>query len=124
MAILPILAVGCGDADPLSTTDPSAALVARVEVSVGSGNMELGDSANAQATAFSPTGSPVALVDFVWMSSDPAVAAVEALIPSSQAVIRSVAVGTASLTARVGGIVSDPVALVVVEPEPADSTGT
>ena len=124
MTILPVLAVGCGDADPVSTTNPSSALVARVEVSVGAGNVELGDSTTAQATALSPSGRPVGLVDFVWTSSDPTVATVEALIPSSQAVIRSRALGAASLTARVGGIVSDPVGLVVVEPDPADSTGT
>lgn len=124
MMALPVLMAGCGSAEPLSTTDPSSALVARVEITVDAGNVELGDSTTARATAFSPGGAPVALVDFVWSSSDTSVATVEALVPSDDAVVRSVALGATSLMARAGGIASEPVALVVVEPEPADSTGT
>ena len=124
MMAVPVLAAGCEDAQPLSTTDPSSALVARVEIGLVADNVELGDSTAARATAFSPAGTPVALVDFVWSSSDTSVATVEALVPSGGAVVRSVALGATSLTAQAGGISSEPVQLVVVEPEPADSTGT
>lgn len=123
LLLIPLLAGGCGDGDPLSTQDPSSAVVARVEVTVEAVGLVPGESTLAHATAFSPAGAPLPLVEFVWTSSNPAAVTVAALTPSSDARVEGQAVGVAALTARVGGILSDPVEVAVAEPDPPEGEG-
>jgi hypothetical protein len=115
--------MACGDAGILVSGDPSSAIIAGVEVALENVSLEVGDSTFAHAVARSQSGESIALVDFTWTSSDTAVAMVQASAQSAAAVVRSVAVGVASLTASAGGISSNPVQVTVVEPEAPDSTG-
>lgn len=63
------------------------------------------------ATAFDASGNPVAGATFVWNSSAPAVASID-----TNGVAFGGAIGTAQITASIGGVTSAPSTLTVTQP--------
>jgi hypothetical protein len=116
--------VGC-DSEPFAADgQPTQSAVARVELTVAAGEMNPGDTAVATAKAYSAGGDLVPFLEFVWQLTDSSVVSVEAGSPSETAKVTAMAVGTSSLTARVGGVTSSPVVMTVVEPDTTDTGGS
>jgi len=110
------------DAEPFAADgQPTQSAVARVELTVAAGEMIPGDSAVATAKAYSAGGALVPFLAFAWQLTDSSVVSVESESPFETAKVRALAVGTSSLTARVGGVTSGPVVLIVVEPDSTDA---
>lgn len=114
---LSILLAAC-DAHPfVPEEEATSAKVARVEVSLAAASLQPGDTATARAAAFSSDGDPVSFLDFVWTLSDSTVVSVKAAGRAETVKVTALSLGTASLTARVGGVASTPVPVVVVKVE-------
>lgn len=110
------------DSEPFAADgQPTQSAVARVELTVAAGEMIPGDSAVATAKAYSAGGDLVPFLAFAWALTDSSVMSVEPASPSETAKVTALAVGTSSLTARVGGVTSSPVVLIVVEPDSTDA---
>lgn len=122
LALTVSCAVAACDSEPFAADgQPTQSAVARVELTVAAGEMNPGDTAVASAKAYSAGGDLVPFLTFAWQLTDSSVVSVEADGPSETAKVTALAVGTSSLTARVGGVTSSAVVLSVVEP---DTTGT
>lgn len=67
-----------------------------------------GGQTQLSASAFNPTGAPVAVIPVTWTSSNPAVASVDA-----NGQVLGFAFGSATITASLGDIVSNPVTVTV-----------
>ena len=101
----------------------SRTVVARIEVTIAAGEMFPGDTATAAAVGFTPGGDPIPLLDFNWQVTDSSVVALETGVPTETARVTALTLGAAALTARVGGVASAPVVLLVVEPDTTETGG-
>ncbi len=119
-----ILASACTDADPFVPDEPpTSAAIVRIEVSVAASTLEIGDTTSAMATAYAEDGNALALVSFIWSSSDSTVATVTPEVPSAGATVSAMSLGVTSLSATAGGVSSEPVPITVAEPEVPDGVG-
>jgi len=118
-----ILVSACSDTEPfVPEQPPTSAAVVRIQVSVAVATLEVGETTSAVATAYDGDGTALALVSFVWISSDSTVATVAAKVPSEGATVSAVSLGVASLRATAGGVSSEPVPITVAEPEEPSGT--
>jgi hypothetical protein len=118
------LASACSDAEPfVPDQPPTSAVIVRIEVSVPESTLEVGDTTSAVATAYADDGAALALVSFVWDSSDTTVATVTPKVPPEGATVSAVSLGVTSLLATAGGVSSEPVPITVAEPEAPSGVG-
>lgn len=100
---------GCTGAE----SDPDERSVHAVVVSPETANLKVDETLTLQAVALDNEGEPIEGVEFVWVSSDPAIAAVEA------GAVTGKAAGHAAITASADGVTSHDAKLTVVAEQQA-----
>ncbi|MGH7597278.1 MAG: DM13 domain-containing protein [bacterium] len=105
--LITLVLAGCVGTDLIN--EPVATMPARIAINPASTAVEVGKIASFQAAYYDSLGNAVAGVAFQWMSTDPAIASVDAngQVSGKQS-------GQTRITARARGITSEPAMLTVV----------
>jgi hypothetical protein len=116
LVVMLVLATGCGDDDPMSPGEPGGTDVATVEISPRTAVMTgIGQSLQFEAVAFDASGADLDTT-ISWSTSDAEVLSIDA-----QGLAIARAVGSAQVTASVGGV-SDAATIVVDQLEAVRNT--